>query len=39
VGGLERLVSQIFVRAEMRIFDDEVEARSWLAAEAGEASA
>ncbi|ACV37344.1 STAS/SEC14 domain-containing protein [Accumulibacter sp.] len=32
-------LSQIFVRAEMRIFDDEVEARSWLAAEAGEASA
>lgn len=25
-------LSQIFVRAEMRVFDDESEARSWLAA-------
>jgi len=29
-------LSQIFVRAEMRIFDDEMDARSWLATEEGE---
>jgi hypothetical protein len=28
-------LSQIFVRAEMRIFDDEVEAKSWLSAVEG----
>ena len=28
-------LSQIFVRAEMRVFDDEIEARSWLDAEEG----
>ena len=30
-------LSQIFVRAEMQVFDDEVEARSWLDAEEGTA--
>ena len=30
-------LSQIFVRAEMRIFDDEVEAKSWLSAVEGRA--
>ena len=29
-------LSQIFVQAEMQVFDDELEARSWLAEEAGE---
>ena len=29
-------LSQIFVRAEMRVFDDETEARTWLAALEGE---
>lgn len=28
-------LSQIFVRAEMQIFDDETEAKSWLAAQEG----
>ena len=28
-------LSQLFVRAEMQIFDDEIEAKSWLAAEEG----
>lgn len=28
-------LSQIFVRADMRVFDDEIEARSWLAAAEG----
>lgn len=28
-------LSQIYVRAEMRVFDDEVEARTWLDAEEG----
>jgi hypothetical protein len=32
-------LSQIFVRAEMRIFDEEVDARDWLAEEAGEGAA
>lgn len=32
-------LSQMFVRAEMRIFDEEVEARSWLLAEEGETPA
>ncbi len=30
-------LSQIFVRAEMHVFDDETEARSWLAAVEGRA--
>ena len=28
-------LSQLFVSAEMQIFDDEIEAKSWLAAEEG----
>ncbi len=35
--GWSAWLSQIFVRAEMRVFDDEVEARSWLDAEEGTA--
>ena len=30
-------LSQIFVRADMRVFDDDIEARSWLDAEEGTA--
>ena len=30
-------LSQIFVRADMRVFDDDIEARSWLDAEEGAA--
>lgn len=30
-------LSQIFVRADLRVFDDETEARSWLAAVEGRA--
>ena len=30
-------LSQIFVRADMRVFDDDIEARSWLDAEDGTA--
>ena len=33
--GWSAWLSQIFVRAEMRVFDDEIEARSWLDAEEG----
>ncbi len=32
-------LSQMFVRAEMRVFDEEPEARSWLAEAAGEDAA
>lgn len=33
--GWSAWLSQIFVRAEMRVFDDDSEARSWLDAEEG----